>query len=256
MSTAPDPYASAEAAEIRAEIQRALDALPFKQRSAVVLRIVIGMDYAEAAGAMDVPLNTYKSLLLRATRQLREILGPRLAEARATDRIAASREPSRSPAVPIEPPPTTHAGGNGMGPMRAPPASLAGPRRPLPSPPLPGRASQTVADATRPRWPCSRSRSSPTPTAQLVHATVSACATLAEMNAAERAKRAPSPAIAIEQAGEWPRPSLAFAAVATLAGVRRPDAVADRGDYDRAPAGILRASRSRGLASSGERNID
>jgi RNA polymerase sigma-70 factor (ECF subfamily) len=76
VSTAPDPHASAEAAEIRAEVQRALDMLPFKQRSAVVLRLVLGMDYAEAARAMDVPLNTYKSHLLRGTRQLRADLLP------------------------------------------------------------------------------------------------------------------------------------------------------------------------------------
>ncbi len=79
VSTAIDPHAAAEAAEIRVEVQRALDTLPFKQRSAVVLRLVIGMDYADAARSMDVPLNTYKSLLLRGTRQLRDALGPWLA---------------------------------------------------------------------------------------------------------------------------------------------------------------------------------
>ncbi len=105
VSTAPDPHASAEAAEIRAEVQRALDTLPFKQRSAVVLRLVIGMDYAEAARAMDVPLNTYKSLLLRGTRQLRETLGPRVVGPQAGDGVPAE---DAAITVPLEP--TSSAG--------------------------------------------------------------------------------------------------------------------------------------------------
>jgi predicted RNA polymerase sigma factor len=52
--------------------------LPFKYRAAVVLRHVMGMDYAEAAREMDVPLNTYKSHLLRGTKLLRAALVDRL----------------------------------------------------------------------------------------------------------------------------------------------------------------------------------
>jgi RNA polymerase sigma-70 factor (ECF subfamily) len=73
-----DPHAAAEAAEVRREVGAALSTLPFKHRTAVVLRFVMGLDYAEAAQTMDVPLNTYKSHLLRGTRQLRETLGSRL----------------------------------------------------------------------------------------------------------------------------------------------------------------------------------
>ena len=80
-STELDPHLAAEAAEIRAEVQRAIEVLPFRQRTAVVLRLVLGLDYADAARAMDVPLNTFKSLLLRGTRQLRETLADRLEEA-------------------------------------------------------------------------------------------------------------------------------------------------------------------------------
>ena len=90
-SPATDPHAAAEAAELRREVAAALADLPFRQRAAVVLRFVLGLDYAEAARSMDVPLNTYKSLLLRGTRRLREVLGPRLA------------------------PPATGSGGNGSG---------------------------------------------------------------------------------------------------------------------------------------------
>jgi RNA polymerase sigma-70 factor, ECF subfamily len=132
-STSHDPHAAAEAAEIRAEVQRALDTLPFKQRSAVVLRLVIGMDYADAARAMDVPLNTYKSLLLRGTRQLRDALGPWLAASEAgTASLRSGPGPARvgsalpsgnlpKTVVPLgDPAPGVSADGNGSGLHGAP----------------------------------------------------------------------------------------------------------------------------------------
>jgi len=73
-----DPHASAEAAELRRDLAAAMVDLPFKYRAAVVLRHVMGMDYAEAAREMGVPLNTYKSHLLRGTKILREALAERL----------------------------------------------------------------------------------------------------------------------------------------------------------------------------------
>jgi len=73
-----DPYAAAEAAELRRDLAAALIELPFKYRAAVVLRHVIGLDYAEAARELDLPLNTFKSHLLRGTRLLREALVDRL----------------------------------------------------------------------------------------------------------------------------------------------------------------------------------
>ncbi len=71
-----DPHAVAEASELRQALMSAIAGLPYKQRAAVVLRFVSGLDYAEAAQALDVPLNTYKSHLLRGTRQLRDVLQP------------------------------------------------------------------------------------------------------------------------------------------------------------------------------------
>jgi RNA polymerase sigma-70 factor (ECF subfamily) len=73
-----DPQAAVEAADLRREVGVAIAALPFKYRSAVVLRHVMGLDYAEAARALDIPLNTFKSHLLRGTKQLREALAPEL----------------------------------------------------------------------------------------------------------------------------------------------------------------------------------
>jgi RNA polymerase sigma factor (sigma-70 family) len=73
-----DPHAAAEAAELRREVDAAIRRLPFKYRGAVVLRYVLGLDYADAAASMGVPLNTFKSLLLRGTRLLREQLSTAL----------------------------------------------------------------------------------------------------------------------------------------------------------------------------------
>lgn len=89
-----DPHAAAEAAELRRDLAAAMIDLPFKYRAAVVLRHVMGLDYAEAAREMDVPLNTYKSHLLRGTRLLREVLA---------DRLEEPEPPAYSPAIRVEP---------------------------------------------------------------------------------------------------------------------------------------------------------
>ena len=73
-----DPSAAAEAAELRRDLAAAVVELPFKYRAAVVLRHVMGLDYAEAARELDLPLNTFKSHLLRGTRLLREALAVQL----------------------------------------------------------------------------------------------------------------------------------------------------------------------------------
>ena len=73
-----DPVAAAESAELRAQVAAAIERLPFNYRAAVVLRFVTGLDYAAAAEAMGVPLNTFKSHLLRGTRLLRADLARRL----------------------------------------------------------------------------------------------------------------------------------------------------------------------------------
>lgn len=82
-SPSVDPLAAAEAADLRRALAAAIVELPFKYRAAVVLRHVMGLDYAEAARALDLPLNTFKSHLLRGTRLLREGLAPELETPRA-----------------------------------------------------------------------------------------------------------------------------------------------------------------------------
>jgi RNA polymerase sigma-70 factor (ECF subfamily) len=73
-----DPHTVAETAELRQALADAIARLPFRYRAAVVLRFVTGLDYAEAALALDVPLNTFKSHLMRGTRLLRDDLADRL----------------------------------------------------------------------------------------------------------------------------------------------------------------------------------
>ena len=86
-----DPHAAAETAELRQELARAIASLPFKYRAAVVTRYILGLDYGEAASALEVGLNTYKSHLLRGTRILRNLLvdsvGERPEAAPGLDRV-------------------------------------------------------------------------------------------------------------------------------------------------------------------------
>jgi RNA polymerase sigma-70 factor (ECF subfamily) len=105
-----DPHASAEAAELRRDLSAALMELPFKYRAAVVLRHIMGMDYAEAARELDVPLNTYKSHLLRGTKLLRETLAVQL------EATIAEAEPVRIPAAHLE---AVGDNGNGNGRPRS-----------------------------------------------------------------------------------------------------------------------------------------
>lgn len=92
-----DPQAAAEATALRGEIAAAIAGLPFKYRAAVVVRHVMGLDYAEAARALDVPLNTFKSNLLRGTKMLRESLGAQL------DRAAETAAPAGHAALAAPP---------------------------------------------------------------------------------------------------------------------------------------------------------
>jgi RNA polymerase sigma-70 factor (ECF subfamily) len=87
-----DPYRAAEAAELRREVEIAIAALPFKYRAAVVTRYVLDLEYAEAAAALEMGLNTYKSHLLRGTRMLRDLLAP-----------VTGRGPGEVPAVSVVP---------------------------------------------------------------------------------------------------------------------------------------------------------
>lgn len=60
--------------ELAAQLQHALDSLPFDQRTAIVLREVDGLSYEEIAFSLGVAIGTVKSRLTRARRALRHEL--------------------------------------------------------------------------------------------------------------------------------------------------------------------------------------
>ncbi len=60
--------------ELAARLWRSLDALPFEQRTVVVLREIDGLTYEEIAESLDVAIGTVKSRLTRARQTLRREL--------------------------------------------------------------------------------------------------------------------------------------------------------------------------------------
>jgi RNA polymerase sigma-70 factor (ECF subfamily) len=57
--------------ELAERLQRALDHLPFDQRTAIVLREIDGLSYEEIAFSLGVAVGTVKSRLTRARQALR-----------------------------------------------------------------------------------------------------------------------------------------------------------------------------------------
>lgn len=73
-SSEPSPLALAERDELAAQIEQALRQLPEPRRAAVVLRMVEGLSYDEAARALGRPAGTVKSDVHRGLRRLRKLL--------------------------------------------------------------------------------------------------------------------------------------------------------------------------------------
>lgn len=65
------------------DLAGALVELPFRDRAAVVLRRVVGLENVEAARELELSLETFKRHLLRGTRLLRTVLADRLVPADA-----------------------------------------------------------------------------------------------------------------------------------------------------------------------------
>jgi RNA polymerase sigma-70 factor, ECF subfamily len=61
--------------EVAGRVWKALDALPFDQRTVVVLREIDGLSYDEIATSLGVAVGTVKSRLARARGGLRSLLG-------------------------------------------------------------------------------------------------------------------------------------------------------------------------------------
>jgi RNA polymerase sigma-70 factor (ECF subfamily) len=63
----------------RSEIlRRAIERLPFDQRTILLLKEIEGLSYEEIATTLDLPLGTVKSRLARARKSLRDMLDPGL----------------------------------------------------------------------------------------------------------------------------------------------------------------------------------
>jgi RNA polymerase sigma-70 factor (ECF subfamily) len=105
---AGDPHVAAETAELRRALAAAIDALPYKYRAPVVLRYVMGFEYVEAATQLEIPLNTFKSHLLRGVRMLRSVLAEQLETPDLEER------PSAGPAATA----SERSGGPGSGTKR------------------------------------------------------------------------------------------------------------------------------------------
>jgi len=68
------PEETTEAHELEHAMEHCLEGLPFEYRAVVVMADVEGLDYAEVAAAVHVPLGTVKSRLARARLRLRDCL--------------------------------------------------------------------------------------------------------------------------------------------------------------------------------------
>jgi RNA polymerase sigma-70 factor, ECF subfamily len=75
-SAAQEPAARAETAELRAQLDAALRALPPDQRDAFLLQYEAGLSLAEIAALTGVGIETVKSRLRYAVNKLRGALGP------------------------------------------------------------------------------------------------------------------------------------------------------------------------------------
>jgi RNA polymerase sigma factor (sigma-70 family) len=78
---AEQPENRAVQSETQAHLASAIAGLPDRYRSAVVLRHVQGLSYAEAAQILDQPVGTTKSDVHRGLRLLRAALEPELLQA-------------------------------------------------------------------------------------------------------------------------------------------------------------------------------
>ena len=72
---APGPGAALDVIEESGRVSSALSQLPLRQREAIVLQYYQGLSNIDAAAVMEVSVEAYESLLSRARRGLRTILG-------------------------------------------------------------------------------------------------------------------------------------------------------------------------------------
>jgi RNA polymerase sigma-70 factor (ECF subfamily) len=72
----PEPWESLAQAELETRLRHAIDQLPAKFQTVILLRYFEDLSYEDIARALDLPLNTVRTFLRRAKAQLREALEP------------------------------------------------------------------------------------------------------------------------------------------------------------------------------------
>ncbi|MEZ5321408.1 MAG: sigma-70 family RNA polymerase sigma factor [Microthrixaceae bacterium] len=75
LTSESDPAELLAEAEVRLEIDAALATLPLDMANAVVLRDLVGMEYAEIAERLDIPIGTVRSRIARGRSRLAGLLG-------------------------------------------------------------------------------------------------------------------------------------------------------------------------------------
>ncbi len=84
-----EPHVAAERAELHAQVRAAVDALPERQRLALLLNKFHGLGYDELASALELSVPAVKSLLVRAREGVRALIEPHLEGERG--RVAGKR---------------------------------------------------------------------------------------------------------------------------------------------------------------------
>lgn len=72
--TGPGPHRLAEQSSVRLQVQRALHQLPEPYRSAMILRELQELSYAQVGEALEIPVNTAKTHVHRGRKMLRDTL--------------------------------------------------------------------------------------------------------------------------------------------------------------------------------------
>lgn len=77
VSNSPSPESVAQNNELLRNVRSTIDALAEEQRSIIILRDIDGLDYAEIASLLDIPIGTVRSRLHRARCELRDMMEKR-----------------------------------------------------------------------------------------------------------------------------------------------------------------------------------
>jgi RNA polymerase sigma-70 factor (ECF subfamily) len=72
----PDPERALTMRETAARVKKALDRLPLKYRTVVILKDMQGLSYDEIRSILGLPLTTLKIRVVRGRKRLKELLGP------------------------------------------------------------------------------------------------------------------------------------------------------------------------------------